>query len=143
MAITNVAMAAHKSFLYTNATPGTAAASILTKVAKVVNINGPGPTGDDIDISNQDTTTGYKEFLPGLVDQGEFGVDLVVTEDEFALLLGYFYADRAWKIAFPSGATFHGDGYIKELTPSITNVGAITATATFKCSRKWTFAKSV
>jgi predicted secreted protein len=46
----------------------------FTKVAEVIDINGPSMSKDAIDVSNQDSTSGWREFVPGFRDGGEVSI---------------------------------------------------------------------
>jgi predicted secreted protein len=43
----------------------------FTKVAEVIDITGPNMTKDVIDVTSQDSTDGWREFIPGMRDGGE------------------------------------------------------------------------
>ena len=47
---------------------------VFTKVAEIIDISGPDMSRDVIDVTNQDSPDGWREFIPGLRDGGEIGV---------------------------------------------------------------------
>ena len=69
-------IAAYDSYLYSGAYVAGALAA-TTKVAEVVNISGPNIETEDIDITSMDSSSGFRDFIPGLIDGGEISVDLV------------------------------------------------------------------
>jgi len=132
-------MVGYQSFLNTDALD---AGTYTTRVAKVRNITGPDIDVDDIDVTSMDSSSGFREFLPGLADGGEVGLDLILEEDELALLFSYVRTMREWKVTFSSGATWTFNGYLKGLTQSINHDGAIEGTATIKVDEQPIFTKS-
>jgi predicted secreted protein len=46
----------------------------FTKIVEIIDINGPNMSHDVIEVTNQDSTNGWREFLPGLRDGGEVSV---------------------------------------------------------------------
>jgi predicted secreted protein len=46
----------------------------FTKVAEVVDISGPNMSRDAIEVTSQDSTSGWREFIPGMRDGGEVSV---------------------------------------------------------------------
>lgn len=48
----------------------------FTSVAEVVNIGGPALSMDPIEVTNQGSTDGWKEYIAGLKDGGEVSLDL-------------------------------------------------------------------
>lgn len=133
-----MATAAYESFFYSGAADA-AAAAITTKMAAVVNISGPNIEGEDIDVTSMDSTSGFREFLPGLVDGGEVSVDLKFVKAELALAYSYIRVEKAYKVAFADGSTWHFNGYIKSIGNEAPLEGDITCTATVKVQNKPTF----
>ncbi len=125
------AVTGYQSYLYVG-TWDDAAASITTKVAEVVSISGPDLEGDDIEVTHMDSSDGYMEFLPGLVDGGEVSIELNFTKAETALLLTYFRVKKAYKVTFSDTSTWHFNGYIKTLGNEAPLKDKIGQTATFK-----------
>ncbi len=85
-------------------------------IAQIENITGPGTTVDLIDITNLDSTGGYKEYFGGLKDNEAVSFDLVWNAADTGT--GYFIAANTgatlstWKVSFnfgtPKTATFSG-----------------------------------
>ena len=83
----------------------------FTKVAEIIDINGPGLSRDVIEVTSQDSTNGWKEFLPGLRDGGEINITANwdpdhATQDGTTGILSKFNDDELhnWQIITPSGA---------------------------------------
>lgn len=49
-------------------------AELFTTVAEVIDISGPSMSRDAIDVTNQDSTNGWREFIPGFRDGGEVSI---------------------------------------------------------------------
>lgn len=53
-----------------------AATEVFTTIAEVTNIGGPSLAMDPIDVTNMDSTNGWREFLGGLLDGGEVALTI-------------------------------------------------------------------
>ena len=49
-------------------------AESFTKVAEIIDIGGPRMSRDVIEVTSQDSSDGYREFIPGLKDGGEVAI---------------------------------------------------------------------
>ena len=47
-----------------------------TTIANIISIAGPNQTRDPIDISTFDSTSAFREFIPGMLDPGEYTLEL-------------------------------------------------------------------
>jgi len=47
-----------------------------TAVGNIISISGPNEARDSVDISTMDSTTKFREFIPGMLDTGEVTVEL-------------------------------------------------------------------
>jgi len=47
------------------------AVTTVTTIGNIISISGPNGTRDSIDISTMDSTTKFREFIPGMLDAGE------------------------------------------------------------------------
>lgn len=56
-------------------------ASVYTTVAQVRDINGPNMARDTVEVSSRDSTGQAKEYLAGMLDEGEVTFDLVYDPD--------------------------------------------------------------
>ena len=66
-----------------------------TAIGKVTGIKPPSPSVDIVDVTTMDSSGGYKEILPGMLDGGEVSCETLFNADD-ALQLG-LYADLAAK----------------------------------------------
>ena len=103
-------------------------------VAQVRDIRGPNQTAEDVDISNNDSTSGYKEFVKGMIDGGEVTLDLVYksaegTRAETTLATT---TEDAWTITLPEGSKWVFNGYVKGWTFDTPYKGEITCSLTLK-----------
>lgn len=46
----------------------------FTKIAEIIDIDGPSMSRDVIEVTSQDSTDGWREFIPGMRDGGEISV---------------------------------------------------------------------
>lgn len=49
---------------------------VFTTIAEVLNISGPGLKREVVDVTNMDSTEGWRERVPTLLDGGEISLDL-------------------------------------------------------------------
>lgn len=86
---------------------------VFTTIAEVLSLTGPTLTRDTIDVTNQSSTGGFREFINGLKDGGEVSFDLnyiptEATHDASTGLLADYESgvSRNFKLIFPdTGAT--------------------------------------
>ncbi len=55
---------------------GTVLAIGATTIGNIISITGPGQARDSIDISTMDSTSKFREFIPGMLDAGEATFDV-------------------------------------------------------------------
>lgn len=77
----------------------------FTKVAEIQDIDGPSMSRDAIEVTSQDSASGWREFIPGMRDGGEVGITAnwipaAATQDGSAGVLSKFTDDdlHNWKI---------------------------------------------
>lgn len=77
----------------------------FTKVAEIIDIDGPSMSRDAIEVTSQDSTNGWREFIPGMRDGGEVSVTanwipISSTQDGTAGVLSKFTDDvlHNWQI---------------------------------------------
>lgn len=107
-------------------------------IAEIRNITGPGMTRDFIDVTNLDSTGGYREFIGGFRDGGEFTFSMNFTIDGYDDLLLDYESDTAqsYELILPdSGATtFSFSGFVTALPLNIVPDDAVTCDVTIKIS---------
>ena len=52
-------------------------------IAEVTNVGGPEISLDMIEVTNLDSTAGYKEYIAGFLDSGEVPLDMNFTRDSY------------------------------------------------------------
>lgn len=92
-------------------TPGSAT---FTAVSEVLDINPVGIARNAIDVTHLNTTGGYREFTPGLIDGGDIGATLLFdpadsTHDDTTGLLSTLAdtTSRLWRVVFPGGSPIY------------------------------------
>lgn len=107
-------------------------------IAEIRNITGPGMTRAFIDVSNLDSTGGYREFIAGFRDGGELTFSMNFTIGGYDdLLLDYESESiQSYELILPdSGATtFSFSGFVTNLPLNITPDDAVTVDVTIKIS---------
>lgn len=105
-------------------------------------------TGDDIDISNTDSTNRRREFIAGFVDEGEVSFDMVFTKAMYNTIKGWVSptTNESFEIEFGDRTATNGtgsilamSGYVKELGASMPFEDKVTADVTVKVSGETTF----
>ena len=91
-----------------------------TKYAEVVKIDNTGMKADLADVTNMDSTSSFKEYLPTLIDAGEIKLDLnfINTDAEQNLLMGDFSGQTLlfWRIQLPTArGKFEFQGYVTQV----------------------------
>lgn len=80
---------------------------VFTKIAEVLKVTPPGVTNEQIEVTNMDSPSGFKEFILGMGDPGEvsFGVNFQPDQATHDATTG-LWADavaktvRNWKLVF-------------------------------------------
>jgi predicted secreted protein len=124
------------------------ASGVFTDVAEVVNIGAPQGAADDVDVTNQDSPNRTKEYIRGMIEQGEatFTMNWLpndATQDQTNGVLALFISGETknWKITLPAATlvwTF--PGYVKTFNPSINTNEALTVEVGLKVTGASTFA---
>jgi len=109
-----------------------------TAVAEIPNIDGPNKSRDTHDVTDLDSTGGYKEFKPAFRDGGEITIDMFFTQAGYMLMNDDFEQDdvRYYKIVMPNTdqTIFRFAAYVTNLGFSIPADGIVTAPVTLKIS---------
>lgn len=107
-------------------------------IAEIRNISGPGMTRDFIDVSNLDSTAGYREFIAGFRDGGELTFSMNFTIGGYDdLLLDYESESvQSYELILPDSGTttFSFSGFVTNLPLNITPDDAVTVDVTIKIS---------
>jgi len=105
-------------------------------IAEVRNITGPGMTRDFIDVTNLDSTGGYREFITGFRDGGELTFTMNFTLAGYDDLFADYSSDDSHNyqvvLADTGATTFEFAGYVTSLPLTIPTDDAVTVDVTIK-----------
>ncbi len=121
------------------------------RIAEVTRIGGPTAKTTIIDVSNLDSPSNRKEFLGGMVDEGQVKLELNFTDAEYLNLRSLLVtvtptpgtavsvvANAPWfRITLSTGNVITGQGWIEELDVDTPVDDKISANATIKCTGLW------
>ena len=62
-------------------------------IAEITSIKGPGPKRDQIEVTNLDSTGGYKEYIAGFREAGTISLTMNFIRSNYDLLLADFESD--------------------------------------------------
>lgn len=114
----------------------------FTDVAQVgESLDGPESSTDDIDVSHRDGD-GHREFLPGMIDDGEVSFE-AVFDPAVHMELIEAQQDREvgnWRLTFPDTTTCTFPGYVKTVGITSPMNDKLSADITLKVSGKPTWA---
>ncbi len=117
------------------------ASGTYTTVAQIRTIDGPTLDGEEIDVTNHDSSGNFREFIGGLIDAGEISGELLFdpndsTHDGATGLFADLVArtEREWRIVIPSSPsqTLTFDAFVKSFPLSFPFDGAITSSFTLR-----------
>jgi predicted secreted protein len=117
----------------------------FTTIAEVLSIRGPSLSSDTIDVTNHDTSNGYREFIMGLQDGGEvtFSINYQPTAPTHNATSGLLKAYDAktkknWRLVFPDagGTTWNFAGVVRTFSVNAPIDAQLTADVTIKVSGK-------
>lgn len=105
-------------------------------IGELRDFDGPGITGETVDITHNTSPSGYREYAPGLADGGEVTIDAVWTTAAYAALFALVRSTRAWRITLPDSgaATIDFLGQLTGLGVASPMSDAITMPITIKVS---------
>jgi len=108
------------------------------KVAEILSYDGPSKKRDTIDVTNMDSTAGYKEFIGGFRDSGELKCPMNFTRDTYDLMNDDFESNtkQTYELAIPDddNTTLSFLGLVTELGFKADTSKQITADVTIKVS---------
>lgn len=116
-----------------------------TTIAEVRSIGDVGPEAEMIDVTNFDSTAGWKEFIPGLIDGGEVQIEMNFIPGNSSQqglrtnLTGRSSATYS-VVWTDTGETWSFTAYVQSIKPRGGVAEALTATVTFKITGQMTFA---
>jgi predicted secreted protein len=122
----------------------TLAGSSAGTIGEVRKLDVSGRKRDSIDVSSCDSTSSAREFIPGMMDEGEITVEVVYDGSNTGVayaLDGAFTGKTAetWTITWPDTSSHSGSGFITNLSTATAFESEITQSITIKCSGVWTY----
>lgn len=109
---------------------------VYVAIAEVINISGPGMSRDTIDVTNLDSSGGYREFIAGFRDGGEVTLTMNFTVDGYEQMHLDFANDTAinYQIVLPDAGeyTLGFAGLVTALPLSIPTDQQVTMDVTIK-----------
>lgn len=108
----------------------------FTAISEIMTIGGPNKTRETIDVTNLDSSGGYREFIPSFRDGGEVTLNMNWTRDGYDLLNDDFETQSSvnYQIVFPdTGATtFEFAAYVTGVEMNTPTDAQITMDVTLK-----------
>jgi predicted secreted protein len=86
-----------------------------TPVAQVVDVKGPGIKVTAAEISNNDSPSGAKEFVPGMSDFGDITFNCIYKAAIMTALRSLLRLTKYWRITYADTHTEVGQGFITAL----------------------------
>jgi predicted secreted protein len=105
-------------------------------VAEVKSISGPTMSREMIDVTNLDSTGGYREFIPSFRDGGTVTLSINFTYAGYSLLKQDFQSDTLinYEILLSDGTSIEFSGYVQDLPINVKFDDAVTSEITVKVS---------
>lgn len=105
-------------------------------IAEVKSISGPTMTREMIDVTNLDSTGGYREFIPSFRDGGTVTLAMNYTYAGYSSLKDDFQSDTLvdYEILLSDGTSIEFGGYVQDLPVNVTFDDAVTNDVTIKVS---------
>ena len=113
-----------------------------TTIAELTNISGPGISMDTVETTNHDSPSGYREFVAGLTDAGEFSVtgNLIASSTTVSdLIINGSQTARTYAITFPNNLAWSFSGFITNFDTTGAYDGKLEYTFSIKVSGAPTF----
>jgi predicted secreted protein len=122
--------------------------SSYTKYAEVIKIDNTGMKADLADVTNMDSASSFKEYLPTLIDAGEVKFDAnFITTDAIQNDLTTDFSNQTllyWRIQFPgTRGKLEWDGYVTQVDTSIELPKQVTRAVTIKVTGPLTWTPNV
>jgi hypothetical protein len=119
-----------------------------TKFAEVIKIDNSGMKADLADVTNMDSTSSFKEFLPTLLDAGEFKLDLnFINTDAIQNDLMTDFTNQtllSWRVQFPAArGKMEFQGYVTQVDTSLEVTKQAMRTVTVKVTGPITWTPNV
>ena len=110
--------------------------SAWVAIAEVMNITGPGMTRDLIEVTNLDSTGGWREFITGFRDGGNVVLSMNYTRAGLDEFFSDFESDtiQNYELVLPDGTSIEFEGFVQEFPLTIPTDSQITMETTIKVS---------
>lgn len=110
--------------------------SIWASLGQVTSLTPPALAVDAIDVTHMQTTSGTREFIPGLMDPGECSMEMnfLPGSASEALILSVLRTKVKLRNTYPGGETSTFDAIITGYAPAVPMDDKMTATLTVKVS---------
>ena len=107
---------------------------VWTTIGEQTTIKPPGIKADTPEVTHQQSPSGRREFIPGLVDEGEVSFDLnfVPGGTAFTTLLSYLRTTVHARVVFPDSTLWSFDAILTGLEPEAPVDDKMAASVTFK-----------
>lgn len=86
-----------------------------TTLAQLIDCKGAEPAVDDVEVSNCDSPSACKEFIPGLEDPGEITANFVYKKTIVTAIRALRRVSGFWRITIGDGSTWVCAGYVKRM----------------------------
>jgi len=132
--------------LYYGDSSTVAGSTTWTAVAQVRDITLPTVEADDIDVTNQDSTGGAREYIPGLIEGGECEFELLFKKSAVTAVYALLATQKGWRVTVNDHATadskWEFDGYVKSFGGEIPLEDPVMCSVTIKVTGKPAFTAS-
>lgn len=111
-------------------------------VAEVQNLTGPNESRDMLDVTNHDSSDGFREFIAGLADGGEISIEgnFKASDSNGQIAMHTDFqagTSRAWQLTFPASlGNMAGNGFMSAFELGYPHDNKIPFTATIKVTGK-------
>ena len=113
-----------------------ASSEVFTAVAEVVSIGGPSLSAEFIDVTNLDSTGGYREYIRGFRDGGQVTLNMNWNQASFSLFLGDYQTAGSvnYQIVFADAGATTVDfaGFVTDMPMSIPTDDKVSLDVTIK-----------
>lgn len=113
-------------------------------IAEVKSISGPTMSREMIDVTNLDSTGGYREFVPSFRDGGTVTLSMNFTYAGYNSLKTDFQSDSLvdYEILLSDGTSIEFSGYVQDLPINVTFDDAVMTDVTIKVTGEVTMDQS-
>lgn len=110
-----------------------------TAIAKIRRLGGPNLDTELVDVTTFDSPDNFREFIGGLIDAGEFEVELIYTPAGCSAIYGLLRTETDYVLMFSDNATWAFTGFMSRFGQETPLDDAVTMTAGFKITGAPTF----